>query len=428
MRANGKAGAQDQLVRCYLAKKSPAAQHTLQVHSCLAFVQVVHKPREDAGLVAQLLLRWPAQARLECARQGRRGEGLLRIVALHLVRHRPAGVLCCCKGGQQWRRNDVDLRQWMAMQMAMQMALVLAVLLAASGTPTHPHAHPQTPTHSRRVLLRRAGALAASAPFASSRAAPRPYPSADDVRRELVDADWSDGWPFNKASFERYDESADDLFYSEPRLVYHVDAPAVLAIKRHYAAVLEQAGGLERPLDVLDVASSWVSFLPAAYKGDAAASRVVGVGLNRAELAANPQLTEWRVQDLNREPSLGWLPTASFDAAFCTVSVDYLTRPRELFAEVARVLRPGAPFVVAFSDRVFFEKAVAHWTGRSDLDHVDAVGAYFHFASSSPGRAGGVADSSLLFDAPEAVRIDTAPRDGIDPVIVVSARRCAPVS
>ena len=97
--------------------------------------------------------------------------------------------------------------------------------------------------------------------------------------------------------------------------------------------------------------------------------------------------------------------------ALCTVSIDYLTRPRELFGEVSRLLRPGGEFCVAFSDRVFFEKAVALWTGASDLDHVDAVGAYFRFARG--GR----------FGPPRAVRVDAAPRVGIDPVFLVSAVR-----
>jgi ubiquinone/menaquinone biosynthesis C-methylase UbiE len=44
--------------------------------------------------------------------------------------------------------------------------------------------------------------------------------------------------------------------------------------------------------------------------------------------------------DLNREPRLPF-PDAHFDAALCAVSVQYLVRPVEVFAEVARVLRPG---------------------------------------------------------------------------------------
>ncbi|KAJ1631202.1 hypothetical protein T492DRAFT_592206 [Pavlovales sp. CCMP2436] len=269
---------------------------------------------------------------------------------------------------------------------------------------------------SRRFFVRgSAGALAAASatPLLPAGAALRPYPLASDVASELLDYDWSEGWPYDAQAFSRVDESADPLFYSDSRLVYHVDDQAVQSMKGFYEKVLTRVGGEPRALDVLDICASWVSFLPErTFLGDASVSCVVGVGLNRDELVANKQLTKFRVQDLNASPSLAWLQPESFDAAFCTVSVEYLTRPRAVFAEVARVLRPGAPFVVCFSDRLFFSKAVSLWTGRSDLDHVDAVAAYFHFAG-----AGG------LFEPPMALRIDTAPRSGVDPVFVVFAAR-----
>jgi ubiquinone/menaquinone biosynthesis C-methylase UbiE len=66
--------------------------------------------------------------------------------------------------------------------------------------------------------------------------------------------------------------------------------------------------------------------------------------LGVAELDQNPQAHQRVVHDLNREPALPFTD-ACFDGAMCTVSVDYLARPIEVFDEVARVLRPGAPFV-----------------------------------------------------------------------------------
>jgi SAM-dependent methyltransferase len=306
-----------------------------------------------------------------------------------------------------------------------------------------------------------------------------------------LDAQDDEPWPYTRDDFRRLDESADATFYESARFVHHVDEPAVQSIRDEYRRRLDEAvarlrhaqsgggnGGSDaapaaaasagprasraaadatagRALDILDIGASWDSFLPAGYVGDASASRVVGVGLNRDELAANRQLTEWRVQDLNAQPSLAWLPTDSFDFAVCTVSVDYLTQPRELFGEVARVLRPGAPFVVVFSDRIFFSKAVALWTGRSDLDHIDTVGTYFRFArppravvgtptgaaaaamavQPTRGRheggesSGGQDDETdgrpqstvPLFGPPIAARIDSAPRRGVDPVYVVAA-------
>jgi SAM-dependent methyltransferase len=85
--------------------------------------------------------------------------------------------------------------------------------------------------------------------------------------------------------------------------------------------------------------------------------RVAGLGMNGVELAANPRLTERVVQDLNAEPRLPW-PDAQFDAVLNALSIQYLTRPFEVYAEVARVLRPGGIAVIAHSHRCFPTKAI----------------------------------------------------------------------
>ena len=110
--------------------------------------------------------------------------------------------------------------------------------------------------------------------------------------------------------------------------------------------------------DVLDLMSSWVSHLPALE--DAPVGHVLGHGMNAEELAANPRLDRWWVQDLNRDPVLP-LPDASRDAVLACVGVQYLQRPVEAFAEVARVLRPGGRVIVSYSNRCFPTKAVAAW-------------------------------------------------------------------
>jgi ubiquinone/menaquinone biosynthesis C-methylase UbiE len=90
----------------------------------------------------------------------------------------------------------------------------------------------------------------------------------------------------------------------------------------------------------------------------------------------NPLLTEIVIHNLNREPRMPFAD-AEFDGAVVTVSVQYMTRPIETFAEVARVLKPGAPFVVTFSNRMFPTKAVAIWQSLDDYDHGKLVGSYF---------------------------------------------------
>ena len=170
-------------------------------------------------------------------------------------------------------------------------------------------------------------------------------------------------------AFERADSTPDMAFYRQPRFVTHIDQPAIDAVTAVYREALP-AGG-----DLLDLMSSWVSHLP----DDAAYRSVVGHGMNAEELAANPRLSRWFVQDLNASPTLA-LDADAFDAACLCVSVQYLQRPVDVFREVARVLRPGAPFVVSFSNRCFPTKAVAIWRMLEGADQQRLVGAYMEKA------------------------------------------------
>src|SRR5947209_8750737 len=54
--------------------------------------------------------------------------------------------------------------------------------------------------------------------------------------------------------------------------------------------------------------------------------------------------------------------------------------PVLLLREVRRALRPGAPFVVSFSNRCFPTKAVAVWLDTTDQQHARLVRAYFETA------------------------------------------------
>ena len=173
--------------------------------------------------------------------------------------------------------------------------------------------------------------------------------------------------PFRPEHFRKYDESDDALFYTEPRFVTHIDDHAIVALSAHYAEVLKPEHR------VLDLMSSWISHLPEGYQP----AKVVGLGMNADELAHNPALDEWVVQDLNQNPALPW-EDASFDAVLIAVSVQYLQRPLEVFAEIARVLEPGGICIVSFSNRCFPTKAVTLWQALGDHDHVQLVGTYFH--------------------------------------------------
>ena len=170
-------------------------------------------------------------------------------------------------------------------------------------------------------------------------------------------------------AYRREDEAPDAHFYAEPRLVTHIDEAAIAAVTQLYREYL--------PTDaaVLDLMSSWVSHLPA----EVAYSRVVGLGMNRAELAANLRLNGFVVHDLNRDPRLPFAD-AEFDAAAICVSIQYLTRPVAVLRDLGRVLVAGGPLVITFSNRCFPTKAVRAWLLRDDLGHAALVARYLKAA------------------------------------------------
>jgi SAM-dependent methyltransferase len=197
-------------------------------------------------------------------------------------------------------------------------------------------------------------------------------------------------------AFDRLDEEDDAAFYEEPRLVYHIDDHAVAALTGFYREVLP-AGGV-----LLDLMSSWVSHLPP----ETGYAEVIGLGMNAAELAANPILGRRFVQDLNRDPSLP-LADGSVDAAMICVSIQYLQQPVAVLREAARVLRPGAPIVISFSNRCFWTKAVAVWRALDDAGHARLVELYLRHAG---------------FDHIETHRLAEYIEDERDPMIAVLGR------
>lgn len=170
-------------------------------------------------------------------------------------------------------------------------------------------------------------------------------------------------------AFRRQDESPDEAFYGQPRFVTHIDDRAIAAVTQLYREYFPANG------DILDLMSSWISHLP----DDVDYSRVAGLGMNEAELAGNPRLSEYVVQNLNERPTLPF-GDDDFDGCGICVSIDYLTRPVEVLREVRRVLRPGAPLVVTFSNRCFPTKAVAVWHTLDDAGHVRLVSRYLEEA------------------------------------------------
>ena len=171
---------------------------------------------------------------------------------------------------------------------------------------------------------------------------------------------------FADRPFARSQDEPDTAFYAKPRLVDHLDRTATTQVEALYGHLIP-AGAR-----ILDLMSSWKSHLPARLD----TAEVVGLGMNAEELAANPRLSERRVHDLNREPRLPFA-AARFDAVVCTVSVEYLTQPFAVFAEVHRVLRPGGRFVLTFSNRWFPPKVIRAWQTCHEFERPGLVLEYF---------------------------------------------------
>ena len=170
---------------------------------------------------------------------------------------------------------------------------------------------------------------------------------------------------FSGEPFTRADEENDVQFYTRSRLVQHLDSGARRHIESCYMSHLQPG------MQVLDLMSSWVSHLPLQ-----AEISVTGLGLNEQELQQNPRLDQYVVHDLNESPTLPFESNA-FELVICTASVEYLVKPFEVFAEIARCLKPGGKLLVTFSDRWFPPKAIAVWSELHPFERVALVVDYF---------------------------------------------------
>jgi SAM-dependent methyltransferase len=179
----------------------------------------------------------------------------------------------------------------------------------------------------------------------------------------------TDTFEFPADAFKKSDVGDDSDFYAQPRFVTHIDDTAIAALSSFYREGLP-AGGV-----LLDLMSSWVSHLPS----DVSYAEVIGHGMNDSELAANPRLGRRFVLDLNRNPRLP-LCDSTVDAAMICVSIQYLQQPVAVLREVARILKPGQPLVISFSNRCFPTKAVAIWRALDHAGHAQLVTLYLRRA------------------------------------------------
>ncbi|MBT8406546.1 MAG: class I SAM-dependent methyltransferase [Deltaproteobacteria bacterium] len=172
---------------------------------------------------------------------------------------------------------------------------------------------------------------------------------------------------FSEDAFSRLDESDDSIFYTTDRFVQHLDSLALATVEKLIGDLVVE----ENPV-ILDLMASWDSHIPSSLRPE----RVVGLGLNRNELSKNPALTEWCLHDLNKNPILPFA-NDTFDVVLNVVSVDYITKPFDVFREVNRILKPGGLLLVIFSSRMFEQKAVKIWRQSSEGERILLVEEFF---------------------------------------------------
>ena len=166
----------------------------------------------------------------------------------------------------------------------------------------------------------------------------------------------------SSADRRKLDESDDALFYAEPRFVQHLDDGFRARLTDLYRQTIP-AGSV-----VLDLMSSWVSHLPE----DVPYQEVIGHGLNARELRANPRLNRFWTQNLNTDPALP-LGDDSVDQALIVAGWQYLQYPEAIAAELRRIVRPGGRLIVAFSNRLFAQKAPQIWLNGDDRERLTSV-------------------------------------------------------
>ena len=174
---------------------------------------------------------------------------------------------------------------------------------------------------------------------------------------------------FADGDFSRDDESPDPEFYAKPRFVDHLDTKALATVTELITKVIPKNAKI---LDLMSGPDSHIS-------PDVQASEIIGLGLNEEELKANTALRKRVIHDINADPTLPFSDN-EFDAVINVVSVDYITKPVEIFREAGRILKNKGTFLIVFSNRMFPPKAVRIWKSSTESERIDLVKKFFSAA------------------------------------------------
>ena len=161
---------------------------------------------------------------------------------------------------------------------------------------------------------------------------------------------------------QKLDESNDEVFYADPKFVYHLDANFRECLTNIYKSELNNFS------NILDLMSSWDSYLPEGKKF----KKVIGHGLNKKELEKNKILDSYWIQNFNLNQKVP-LESGSIDYCLMVAAWQYLQYPENLTKEIARILSSQGKLIIAFSNRAFWHKAPNIWTSSNEEERVKYV-------------------------------------------------------
>ncbi|WP_413684704.1 SAM-dependent methyltransferase [Prochlorococcus sp. MIT 1011] len=161
---------------------------------------------------------------------------------------------------------------------------------------------------------------------------------------------------------EKMDIADDQIFYQQPRYVHHLSDSFRTRLTNLYSEYL-----LKHHV-ILDLMSSWVSHLPSniRYK------KVIGHGMNEAELGSNKRLDKFWVQNLNMKQNMP-IEDSSIDAGLIVAGWQYLQYPEKVSLELSRIIKSDSFLIISFTNRAFWTKAPNIWTYSSEEKRIKYV-------------------------------------------------------
>lgn len=161
---------------------------------------------------------------------------------------------------------------------------------------------------------------------------------------------------------DKSDISNDEMFYQQPRFVHHLSDSFRTRLTSLYSEYL-----LNHHI-ILDLMSSWVSHLPTniRYK------KVIGHGMNQAELSSNERLDSFFVQNLNKKQNMP-IEDSSIDVGLIVAGWQYLQYPEKVSLELSRIIKSDSILIISFTNRAFWTKAPNIWTYSSEENRIEYV-------------------------------------------------------